>query len=120
MSLILDEKVGILRHLGCNLSSVNMHQNRRVKVEKEVLINEKYPVVFIHFNAETVKHILNQNDFLLKPHYDEYEKAFALTGHKLSSFKHQLEPAPTVIDFKRKLKLRTRLKQLVLKIYQRL
>jgi lipopolysaccharide biosynthesis glycosyltransferase len=120
LALIYDPAIGIVQHRGCNVSSVNMQENRRIKMNGKVLINGEYPIIFIHFNAETVTHILNQNDEALKPYYDEYAAVFENTGYRLSDFKHQTKSAPLVIQFKRKIKLRTRLKQVIFHLYKRL
>lgn len=117
---IFDPEVGVLRHLGCNISSVNMHQNRRELKDQEVMINGIFPIVFIHFSGETVKHILNGNDSLLRRYFDEYKIAFAASGQSLSHFKHNIQPVSLPITVKRKIRLRTRIKQAVFKLWQKL
>jgi hypothetical protein len=117
---IYDPEVGILRHEGCNISSVNMHQNRRVKIGEDVLINGTYPIVFIHFSGETVKHIQNGNDGLLLPYFKQYENVFSLSGHSLNDFKHDLQPSSFPVVIKRKLRLRTRVKQAIFRLWQKL
>jgi hypothetical protein len=123
MALLVDENVGIVRHLGCNIGSWNMHQNQRTEINGQVLINGTFPIVFIHFNHETVKHILNGNDHLLRPYYKEYEAMFARTGHTLSQY------IPLVPEWKqqtlrqallRKTKIRTRIKGWLFRLSQKL
>lgn len=123
MAAIIDDKVSVVRHLGCNLGSWNIQQNKRVKQRSSILINNKYPIIFIHFNAETVKHISNGNDNLLKPYYEEYESTFRLTGLELDSFDkgcQQWIEKGLFKALKRKLLLRTRLKLLFFRISQKL
>lgn len=119
LSLVIDPEVGIVRHLGCNLGSWNMHQNKRVKLNEKVLIAGKYPVVFIHFNNETITHILNGNDQLLRSYFTEYEQAFSLTGYQLNDFKHRAKPH-LIIQIKRKLLFRTRLKRFLFQLSQKI
>lgn len=122
MSLIVDEHVGIVRHPGCNVGSWNMHQNKRTTKEGTVLINDVYPVVFIHFNGETVKHIANGNDQLLQPFYEEYIEALQLCGADLHHHKEKvrLEKNSPFVTVKRKLKLRTTVKNLLFKMARKL
>jgi hypothetical protein len=122
MSLIVDEHVGIVRHLGCNVGSWNMHQNKRTSKDGTVLIKDVYPVVFIHFNGETAKHIANGNDYLLQPFYEDYMEALRLCGADLQNHqeKIRLEKNNLLVAVKRKLKLRTRLKNLLFKIARKL
>lgn len=120
MAMIVDQNAGILRHLGCNVASINMHQNTRVKSNDNVLIEGKFPIVFIHFNGETITHIQNRNDSLLRPYYDAYQKAFALTGFELTDYRARKKDISVSVDIKRRLKIRTRLKQFVFRVYQKL
>jgi lipopolysaccharide biosynthesis glycosyltransferase len=67
------DAVEIIKHRGCNLASWNQLECKRTLNEKgEVLINNNYPVVFIHFTDGTIKAILNGEDSLLKPHLEKY------------------------------------------------
>lgn len=123
MSWLVDEGTGIVRHRGCNVGSWNMHQNKRKKVGNEVRINGEFPVVFIHFNHETIKHILNGNDGQLQPYFDEYGQLFSSTGHRLENFIPLLEdwkPQSFTGLIFRKAKLRTRLKRLLFYLSEKL
>lgn len=63
------EGVHVLGHLGCNLAVWNQHVCRRTKQQDgSVLINEKYPVVFVHF----VLGIPKEFDPMLGEYLDRY------------------------------------------------
>jgi hypothetical protein len=119
---VINETAGIVRHRGCNIGSWNVHQNKRVRTGDEVLINGTFPVIFIHFNNETIKHIANGNDNMLLPYLDKYRKAFALTGKQLDHFKEQASGVGfgPVQQIKRKVRLRTRVRNLLIHLSQKL
>ena len=120
---IIDENACILRHRGCNLGSWNMHQNKRTLVNNEVMINGTYPVVFVHFNHDTIWHILNGNDHLLQPYFAEYEKSFATTGNDLQTYIKSLKDwkdLDIVHKLKHKTLIRTRLKNWLFRLSQKL
>jgi hypothetical protein len=99
-----------------------MHQNKRTSKDGTVLINDVYPVVFVHFNGETAKHIVNGNDRLLHPFYEEYMEALRLCGADLHHHKEKirLEKNNRLVAVKRRLKLRTTFKNLLFKIARKL
>lgn len=120
---VTDEKVKILRHRGCNLGSWNITSNRRSMSGGKVVINENYPVVFIHFNKETIRQVLNKNDALLQPYLDEYSSRLAASGFDL--FKNYSELPAKMYDtsfyaVKHKLRIRTRLKRFFYKLAEKL
>ena len=120
---IIDENARLLRHRGCNLGSWNMHQNKRSLVNNEVMINGTYPVVFVHFNHDTIWHILNGNDHLLQPYFEEYEKTFATTGNDLQTYIKSLKDwkdLDIVHKLKHKTLIRTRLKNWLFRLSQKL
>jgi hypothetical protein len=122
MTVIMDEFVGIVRHPGCNVGSWNMHQNKRTGKHGRVMINGDHPVVFIHFNKETIEHISNGNDSVLRPFYNEYSQvlqSFGAPAETLKGTKHP-ENAGTFLAVKRKLKLRTRIKSFLYKLADKL
>lgn len=63
------EGIHVLRHLGCNVSIWNMNVCRRiVKLDGFILINDEYPVVFIHFSSN----IPRSSDPMLVRYFDKY------------------------------------------------
>lgn len=70
---LLFNKVEILKHQGCNVAEWNIIDCKRsLDDDNSVLINDKYPVVFIHFTTRTVKRIADGRDPLLFNHLAEY------------------------------------------------
>jgi len=119
---ILFENTKILRHRGCNIGSWNFEESKRTLVNGKVLINAKYPVIFIHFDNMIVSTILKGHDGLLKPYLDQYISTFKNLGYDLSVFIHSEEYSKAGIlrKVKWKLKLRTRLKRLLYKLAESL
>jgi hypothetical protein len=78
---VIEPKTLVLQHEGCNIADWNRDICRRTLVEHEVMINERYPVVFIHFNTTTLRTIKEGNDPLLMPFFEQY-------GEMLKTFKH--------------------------------
>lgn len=63
------DKVKIVKHRGCNVAIWNMVECERVvQNDGSVLINNEYPVIFIHF----VSNILREWDILLSNYLDQY------------------------------------------------
>ena len=69
---VMDENAHVLRHKGCNLAGWNQELCPRSSSSGEVLIDGKFPVVFIHFNATTIREILKGGDNLLLSHFGKY------------------------------------------------
>jgi hypothetical protein len=70
------EGVEAIRHRGYNVANWNRIECERVlQNDGQVLINGKYPIVFIHFTANTMRGILTGKDPLLRPHLELYASA---------------------------------------------
>ncbi len=121
---VIDPKAGIVHHQGCNIGSWNMESFRRIQQpDGSVLINNQYPVVFIHFNHETIKHILNGDDGALKPYLLAYEKGFAATGQELKDFISRYddwEKTSFFIKLKRSASIRTHIKKFFFNLAKKL
>lgn len=79
----LFEKVHILKHKGCNVASWNLKTCRRSGINEQVLIDAKYPVVFIHFDPDTLAYSKDGRDPLLFGYATTYLNG--LEKHKLST-----------------------------------
>ena len=67
------EGVHILSHRGCNIANWNQLECRREKqMDGSVMINHRYPIVFIHFTKSTVNGILHGEDDALLPYLDKF------------------------------------------------
>jgi hypothetical protein len=113
------EKTKILRHKGCNVAAWNTQECKRTLINGQVLINDEFPVIFIHFNDMLINQILKGHDKLLIPFFDQYTGLFEKEGFSLFTFtkevKKYAEPS-LVIKLKWNLKLRTRLKRFFYRI----
>lgn len=57
------EGVHVLKHQGCNVANWNISECRRtVQGDRTVLINDRYPIVFIHFTKSMVVGVLSGKD----------------------------------------------------------
>lgn len=119
----IDDQAVILRHRGCNLGSWNIRSCPRSLVNGSVMISNRYPVVFVHFNKETLQQILNRNDALLRPFLDEYIRLLHQNGYDLLK---NLPDIPVkkydsaLYTFKHKIRLRTRLKRFFHRLAEKL
>jgi hypothetical protein len=68
------EKVGIIKHRGCNVANWNMVECERSVAadQKTVIIAQRFPVVFIHFTKSTIDGIYSGVDPLLLPYLERY------------------------------------------------
>ncbi len=66
--------VGHITHKGCNVANWNQEDCKRVKQPNgDVLINNKYPIVFIHFTNSLFKGVyLKKTDEALLPYVEKY------------------------------------------------
>lgn len=120
---ILDKDAKILRHQGCNIGSWNMMSCKRSIKNGGVVINEVFPVVFIHFNKETITQVLNKNDALLRPYLDEYINHLKENGLDLLQKLNDLPVEKydsNLYGIKHKTRLRTRLKRFFYKLAEKL
>lgn len=71
---IIEPNSLVLQHPGCNIAEWNRAVCHRSIDPKNgnIVINENWPVVFIHFNRTTVQSFYNGEDALLKGYFDAY------------------------------------------------
>lgn len=69
---VMDERVHILRHKGCNVADWNRQEIPRTIHREQLLLADQYPLIFIHFNYTTIRSIVQGREPLLKPHLDRY------------------------------------------------
>jgi hypothetical protein len=85
------DRVGILRHRGCNVAVWNQIECKRILQDNKVLINGKWDVVFIHFTNYTIQAILYGSDQLLLPYLEEYLKALRFYGFSVDTMKYAIK-----------------------------
>lgn len=70
---VMHPKTKVLEHLGCNVAGWNVDIcSRKPQEDGSVLINGKWPIVFVHFNGFSIRAIIQGEDPLLLPYYEEY------------------------------------------------
>jgi hypothetical protein len=117
------ETTKILRHPGCNIGAWNYDECKRVLVNGSVMINGKFPVIFIHFDNMMVKGILRGYDKLLLSYLEQYQKTFEENGYRLSDFLNTIDThieAGMIKKVKWRLRLKTRIKKTLYKLSQKL
>ncbi|MDC7999267.1 hypothetical protein [Gilvibacter sediminis] len=90
MPIYFQDDVMQINHKGCNVSNWNTVECERSLNDGTVVINNTYPVVFIHFTNGTIKRIATGDDTLLKPLLATYRAS--LTKHN-PDFKFKYETA---------------------------
>lgn len=66
------DNVMILKHKGCNVAGWNMELCIRKQVDKSIVIEPDFPIVFIHFTSLFFANIKNGKDPLLNSYHDDY------------------------------------------------
>jgi len=70
---VLFDNVHVLKHRGCNVASWNVDQNpRSLNQQGNIILGEKWPLIFIHFNGFTMRAIGKGQDEMLRPHLNAY------------------------------------------------
>lgn len=88
MPVYFSSQVAVIQHKGCNVSNWNMLECRRTIINNKVIINNKYPIVFIHYTNATISNIAQGEDKVLMPFLDSYKEA--LLRHN-ADFKFKFE-----------------------------
>lgn len=99
------ENVFNLKHRGCNVANWNQIECvRTVTKAGDVLINDQWPVVFIHFTNSTILGILKGGDLILMPYLKRYDARLQKYGKKGSLLDVVINKKPTKITFIQRLK----------------
>lgn len=117
------DNVKVIKHQGCNLASWNIQTCKRSIINNQVMINQKYEPVFIHFNRETITAIFNKQDRYLETYLDQYINSLKEEGFDIHNNQGNLDFSKfnsPIFKIKRKLLLRTRLKRFLFKLAQKL
>jgi hypothetical protein len=120
---LMFEKVKSLNHRGINIAFWNQFECRRTLCDGKLMINNEVPIVFVHFTNKYIQELYDGNDHLIFPLLQEYEKTFAESGFQLRHFVTNLptyNPPGTFKKVKRKLLLRTKFKNLMYRIIDKI
>lgn len=120
---LLFEEVQIIKHKGCNLGAGNYEECKRTLSKSTVLIDDKYPVVFIHFYKSLVQQILKGHDPLLIPYFNKFKKVFEESGTPYQYYMGSnttLLRASLLKQLKWKMRIKTRIKAFLYKLARKL
>ncbi|MCB9256432.1 MAG: hypothetical protein H6579_04825 [Chitinophagales bacterium] len=93
---VIEPQTKVLTHLGCNVAEWNSELCYKTEIEGKFFINQKYPLIFYHFNFYSLK-ILGRNHPLFSSYFE------ALKEHKKDLQINNLIPKENKLDY---LKLR--------------
>jgi hypothetical protein len=93
---VINEKAHIVRHKGCNVAEWNRTVISRTEKDGQILLDNQYPLVFVHFNGTTVRAISQGEEPLLKKSLDLYIDN--LKKHKTDVQVKDLYTMPTLLD----------------------
>jgi hypothetical protein len=102
---VMDDKAHIIRHKGCNVAEWNKATISRSEKNGKIFLDEKYPLVFVHFNGTTIQAIKKGEEPLLK-------NSLSIYLHNLKQHKQDIKTE----DLYRPLSLIDRLKYRIWKI----
>jgi len=66
------EKTHVLNHKGCNVAGWNIDNCPRTKANGEVITDNKWPIVFMHYVNDTFFRLQQGKDPLLIPYLEKY------------------------------------------------
>lgn len=80
---VIVDDVHVVRHKGCNVADWNNHVCPRTNINGETMIEGRYPIVFVHFNATTIRSVLSGKEPLLEKHFEKYVTTLQRYKHEL-------------------------------------
>lgn len=93
---VMNEKAHIVRHKGCNVAEWNKAVISRTERNGQIYLDEKYPLVFVHFNGTTVRAIEQGEEPLLKRSLTTYLEN--LSKYKPTIKADDLYRQPGIVD----------------------
>lgn len=117
------DNVEIIKHQGCNIASWNIESCKREIVDGKLLINRRFEPIFIHFAKETIAHVLNYNDKLLKPYLEEYLNLLKRENFDLIERLNDIDFSKMnnkIVEWKHWMRIRTRFKRFLYNLAERL
>jgi hypothetical protein len=84
------ENVKAVTHRGCNVAGWNIEENIRSldPLSGAILINKKFPIIFVHYSMNTIDEIQNGRDGLLRAHLETYNRTLSDYGVDLNRSKN--------------------------------
>jgi len=65
-------KIKVLKHQGCNVAEWNNKTLERAKNKHNIIINNKFPLIFYHYNNYSVQKILEDETHILRECFHNY------------------------------------------------
>ncbi|MCW3127503.1 MAG: hypothetical protein JWO03_3161 [Bacteroidetes bacterium] len=93
---VINEKAHIIRHKGCNVAEWNRAVISRSEEDGRIILDNEYPLIFIHFNGTTIRAIVNGEEPFLTNSFDSY--IANLKRYKPAVQTSQLYKNPGAID----------------------
>lgn len=93
---VMNERAHIIRHKGCNVAEWNKAVISRTERDGKVYLDEKDPLIFVHFNGTTVRAIMEGGEPVLAPLFNKYLDN--LRKYKPGIKAHDLYSTPGMID----------------------
>lgn len=87
MMPVVEPKTKVIAHKGCNVAYWNIKEARREKVNNQVMIDGKFPLVFVHYADCTIAAILRDEDPELREVLDNYLSVLEKYGFKIDTDK---------------------------------
>jgi hypothetical protein len=117
------DNIEIIKHQGCNLASWNIDICRRDVVDGKLMINGEFEPVFIHFTKSTITNVVNYNDKLLLPYFEEYASLLKKEGFDLLQRFEDIDFSKMnskIIELKHWMRIRTRFKRFLYNLAERM
>ncbi len=87
MMPVIEPKTKVVSHMGCNVAYWNIKEVKRENVDGKILIEGKYPLVFVHYADCTIAAILRDEDPILKAQLHDYIAVLEKYGFKIDTKK---------------------------------
>lgn len=93
---VINEQAFIVRHRGCNVAEWNKDIIPRSEQNGQVMLDQIYPLIFVHYNGTTVRAILEGKEPFLKNSFEQY--FFVLKKYKPDIITSSLMNQPSTLD----------------------
>lgn len=87
MMPVIEPKTKVIHNMGCNVAYWNIKEAKRKITNGKVIIEDKYPLVFVHYADCTIAAIMRDEDPMLKEPLKEYLAVLEKYGFKVDTQK---------------------------------
>jgi hypothetical protein len=115
------ENIKVLHHRGCNVAGWNLIECKRtLHSDGQILINNTWPIVFVHYSEATLYFIRSGTDYLLQPYFETYQKRINNYGEKFRLSPLVLDHPKTIVEIRQEQSMFLRIKNKVKSILNQL